>query len=268
MAGKDVLNVAIADGIATITLGSPGRIHLDAEMGAALDEAAERLEADARVRAIILTGGAPGYFVRHYSVAELIAVGERLKESGAKVADTDAPRFFGLDHAIRRFETMAKPSIAAISGSCMGGGFELALGCDIRIAQEGDFRIGLPEVNLGILPGAGGTQRLPRLVGTGRALFHILMGVPLTPAEAARQGFVHETVAGSALERAREIAARLSVHDADAVARIKRLVREATERPLTDGLALERNLFLQLAGSNAALERMRAYEAGTLEFAN
>src|SRR5712692_6653544 len=142
----------------------------------------------------------------------------------------------------------------------MAGGFEFALSCDLRIAEDGDYLIGLPEANLGLLPGGGGTQRLPRTIGTPAALTHILMGVPLTSREAERKGLVHETVSGKALDRAMEIAQRLSSHTLESVAYIKRLVRNATETPLAQGLALERNLFLKLCISEPALARMRSYD--------
>jgi len=118
----------------------------------------------------------------------------------------------------------------------------------------------LPEANLGLLPGAGGTQRLPRTIGTPAALIHILMGDPLTPREAERKGLVHETVSGKALDRALEIAKRLAAYTPESVAYIKRLVRNATDTPLAQGLALERNLFLKLCITAPALARMRAYE--------
>src|SRR5262249_32618015 len=117
------------------------------------------------------------------------------------------------------------PAMAGISGTCLAGGFEFVLSCDLRIAEDGEYLIGLPEVNLGLLPGAGGTQRLPRTIGTPAALMHILMGDPVSPREAARQGLVHETVSGKALDRAMEIARRLSSYAPEAVAHIKRLVR-------------------------------------------
>ncbi len=108
--------------------------------------------------------------------------------------------------------------------------------------------------------GAGGTQRLPRTIGTPAALMHILMGDPLTPREAERKGLVHETVSGKALDRAMDIARRLSSFTPESVACIKRLVRNATATPLAQGLALERNLFLKLWISEPALARMRSYE--------
>ena len=157
-------------------------------------------------------------------------------------------------------ETMPKPVIAAISGRALAGAFEFALSCDLRIAEDGDYLIGLPEANLGLLPGAGGTQRLPRVIGTSAALLHILMGDALSPREAERQGLVHQTVSGKALDRAMEIARRLSSHTSESLAYIKRLVRNATDMPLAEGLALQRNLFLKLCGSEPALARLRSYE--------
>src|SRR5262249_165235 len=107
---------------------------------------------------------------------------------------------------------------------------------------------------------AGGTQRLPRTIGTAAALMHILMGDPLTPREAERKGLVHETVSGKALDRAMEIAKRLSSHTEQSVAYIKRLVCNATQTPRAQGLALERNLFLKLCITEPAIARMRSYE--------
>jgi enoyl-CoA hydratase len=143
----------------------------------------------------------------------------------------------------------------------MGGGFEFTLACDIRIAQKGEFQIGLPEINVGILPGGGGTQRLPRTIGTAAALMHILMGVTVTPEVAAQKGFVHEAVDGKALDRAMEIARRLATHTPESVRYIKRLVRNAVATPLDEGLQLERNLFMALCGGDEALNRMKNYEA-------
>ncbi|HXC54522.1 MAG TPA: enoyl-CoA hydratase/isomerase family protein [Rhizomicrobium sp.] len=259
MPDPEILSTRIAGGIAVVTLGSEKRIFFDPPMSDALFEALTALAADESVRVVVVTGGAPGYFVRHYSVAALIATGERLK---GQAWPEDAPYQAGsFDKAMALVESMDKPVIAAISGSAMGGGFEFTLACDIRIAQEGDFQIGLPEIAVGILPGGGGTQRLPRTIGTPNALMHILMGVTLNPVEAARQGFVQECVKGKALDRALEIAARLATHTPESVRYIKRLVKGAVATPLAQGLALERNLFMKLCIGEPAIERMKAYEA-------
>jgi enoyl-CoA hydratase len=256
----DVLSTHVADGIAVITLGSARRIYFDEEMGDALTEALDGFAGDPNIRAVIVTGGAPGYFVRHYTVAALISLAESLRASGREWPENATYNGGFIDKAIALCESMPKPVIAAISGTALAGGFEFALSCDLRIAEDGDYLIGLPEANLGLVPGAGGTQRLPRAIGTPAALMHILMGDPLTPREAERKGLVHETVSGKALDRAMEIARRLSSFPSESVACIKRLVRDATETPLAQGLALERNLFLKLCIGEPALARMRSYE--------
>jgi len=260
MASSEVLSTRVEDGVALVTLGSPTRFFFDPEMSDALLETMTALAGDEAVRVVVVTGGAPGYFVRHYSVAALVSMGERLKSSGQQWSE-DTPYTPGsFASAMRLVEEMPKPVIAAISGTAMGGGFEFTLACDIRIAQQGDFQIGLPEVNIGILPGGGGTQRLPRVIGTAAALMHILMGVTRSPVEAAQKGFVHEAVPGKALDRAMEIARRLASHIPQSIRYIKRLIRNAVETPLDQGLRLECNLFMDLCGGDEAIARMRAYE--------
>jgi enoyl-CoA hydratase len=214
----DVLTTRVADGIAVITLGSARRIYFDAEMGDALTEALERFAGDSNVRVVVVTGGAPGYFIRHFTVAALIRLAESLRASGREWPESATYNGGFFDKAMALCESMPKPVIAAISGTALAGGFEFALSCDLRIAEDGDYLIGLPEAHLGLLPGAGGTQRLPRTIGT--------------PPES--------------------------------VAYIKRLVRNATETPLAQGLALERNLFLKLCITEPALARMRSYEEANI----
>ena len=255
----DVLTAGVADGIAVITLGSPKRIYFDAEMGDALTETLDTFAGDVNVRVVVVTGGAPGYFNRHFSIPALIEIAESLRASGRQWPENATYNGGFFDKAMALCESMPKPVIAAISGTALAGAFEFALACDLRIAEDGEYLIGLPEAELGLLPGAGGTQRLPRVIGMPSALMHILMGEALSPREAERKGLVHETVSGKALDRAMQIAHRLSLHPPEAVAYIKRLVRNATETPLAEGLALERNLFLKLCISEPALARMRSY---------
>src|SRR5689334_22753827 len=261
MPNPDVLSTRSDGGVAVVTLGSEKRIFFDPEMSDALFETLSALATNDKVRAIIVTGCAPGYFVRHYSVAELIRLGETIAKSGRDWPENTSYQPGSFDKSMSLVEAMDKPVIAAISGSAMGGGFEFTLACDIRIAQQGDFQIGLPEINIGILPGGGGTQRLPRLVGMPGALMHILMGVTLSPDDAARKGLVHEAVTGKAIDRAMEIAKRLATHTPQSVGYIKRLIRGALETPLDAGLQLERNLFMDLCGSDDAIARMSAYES-------
>jgi enoyl-CoA hydratase/carnithine racemase len=256
----DVLATRVADGIAVITLGSARCIYFDEEMGDALTAALDKFAGDPNIRVVIVTGGAPGYFNRHFSIPALIEIAESLRASGREWPDNATYNGGFFDKAMALCESMPKPVIAAISGTALAGAFEFALSCDLRIAEDGHYLIGFPETELGLVPGAGGTQRLPRIIGMSAALMHILMGQPLNPREAERKGLVHETISGKALDRAMEIARRLSLHPPEAIACVKRLVRNATETPLAEGLALERNLFLKLSVSDQALTRMRSYE--------
>jgi enoyl-CoA hydratase len=199
----DVLTTRVADGIAAITLGSARRIYFDEEMGDALTEALDGFAGDPNVRVVIVTGGAPGYFNRHFNIPALIRIAESLRASGRQWPENATYNGGFFDKAMALCESMPKPVIAAISGTALAGAFEFALSCDLRIAEDGDYLIGLPEAELGL-------QRLPRIIGTPAALMHILMGQPLNPREAERKGLVHETVSGEALDRAMEIARRLS----------------------------------------------------------
>ena len=210
----------------------------------------------ANVRAVVLVGTRPGFFIRHYTLDVLLERGEAMNKQGVAFnAARPAPER-PFHELLRRIETMPIAVIAAINGTAMGGGFELALACDLRIAQSGDFLIGLPEVNLGILPGAGGTQRLPRLIGEARALELIMLGHALPPREALAAGLVHEVVE-DAHARALELAAAVAARPAHSIAAVKRLVRNATARPLVEGLNEERTLFADALGRTETLRHMR-----------
>ena len=212
------------------------------------------------VRAVVLTGALPGKFITHYSVEEL----------GALAADhaTMKQLGLGLNHGyhelLRSLRDLKKPVIAAMNGDTMGGGFELSLSCDIRIASAGDHRIGLPEATLGILPGGSGTQRLARLLGAGRAVDFILRGRICRPEEALAFGLVHE-VAPDALARARALAAGLAELSPVAIAEIKRAVYQGVELHLDAGLVVESESFMATMFSSEGLETMREYVALPLE---
>jgi enoyl-CoA hydratase len=239
--------------VAVVTITNPPMGYMDSATVPELDAVTRELEADDSVRAVVITGGLPGVFIRHYSVVELGALSDTLRERKVVVDIESRVPERDLDHVFRRIETMPKPVIAAINGLAMGGGFELTLACDIRIAEGGDYELGLPEINVGILPGAGGTQKLARLVGTSRALEMILRGRTVTPQEAFDLGIVQEiTHHGAALAHAKAMAEQIATKPARAAAHIKRLVRMARETPLDEGLALERTLFLDLMVSDEA----------------
>lgn len=158
--------------------------------------------------------------------------------------------------------------IAHLNGHAMGGGLEIALACDLRYASEGTYRMGTPEVTLGLLPGNGGTQRLPRLIGQARAFELLITGRAITPDEALSIGLVSAIFpAEEAAEKVSKIAGRLAAGPGLAIANIKRAVREGIQRSLDDGLALEAELVEELFRSQDATEGLTAFvEKRTPEF--
>ncbi|MFQ5614134.1 MAG: enoyl-CoA hydratase/isomerase family protein [Anaerolineae bacterium] len=150
--------------------------------------------------------------------------------------------------------------IAVINGHAMGGGLEIALACDLRFAGDGRFLLALPESTLGLLPGNGGTQRLPRLIGAGPALELMLAGGTVTPQQALDLGIANKLFAGDAvLEEARAYALKLAHGPTRALAYIKRCVHEGIDKPLAEGLALERELIGELFASEDAREGLTAF---------
>jgi enoyl-CoA hydratase len=212
------------------------------------------LAADPAVRSIIITGGVPGIFIRHYDVGELSVMSDAS-------ADTPVPESAGRPEGgflalVDLIAEAPKPVIAAINGLCMGGGFELALACDLRIASMAATSIGLPETRIGIFPGGGGTQRLPRIVGEARALEIILRGLTFEADEACRIGLVHE-VHNEPVLHALAIAAEWETRGAEGIAYAKRLTRAALDRPLHEGLADERRSFAAVMRTASAREGLR-----------
>jgi enoyl-CoA hydratase/carnithine racemase len=218
------------------------------------------LIADEAVRSIVITGAQPEVFIRHYDLNSILKAGEALKSGRARPEDFAAAPFAALTDLIA---SCSKPVIAAINGTCMGGGLELALACDIRIASRTTSDIGLPEVLLDIFPGGGGTQRLARAIGEGAALDMILRGRTVDAARAHALGLVHEIV-DDALAHSISIAHAMTRYEPAALTAAKRLVRRALHCSLDEGLADERMEFAVLlrdyARPTATLRRV--LEAG------
>ena len=182
--------------VAVLFFSNPPSGTMDDLTEGELLEALDLIDAATAVRVVILTGAQEGVFIRHYDVGVLERVGRRMAARG-KTFDVSRPVPESPIHvAQRRIEQSERIFIAAINGVAMGGGCEMALACDLRIAQRGNYRIGLPEVNIGLLPGAGGTQRMARLLGQARALELILQGKTIEPDEAQRIGLVSEVCDG------------------------------------------------------------------------
>jgi enoyl-CoA hydratase len=203
-------------------------------------------EAEEAVCAVVITGG-PDCFAAGADIRELID-----KDEAAAIADPRVAHWA----AIRGF---AKPLVAAVNGVCLGGGNELAMACDIVIAGDNAI-FGQPEINLALLPGAAGTQLLPRLVGRPVAMKMILAGMPISAAQALAAGLVAEVVhAQETIPRAIELALRIAEKSPLAVRLAKAAVRAAYELPLTEGLTLERRSFAKLCGSQDKQEGVAAF---------
>jgi enoyl-CoA hydratase/carnithine racemase len=244
--------------VRTITYANPPFGTMTAAGSTETYEAMSAAIADAGVRVIVITGGLPGVFIRHYDVGELSVMSDNL--GGAAPPPQPAPpteRRPGFLELTDLIVAADKPVIAAINGLCMGGGFELSLACDLRIAGKDVAAIGLPETRVGIFPGGGGTQRLPRVIGEAKALEMILRGLTVDGPGAATLGIVHEAV-DVPLARALEIADEMASRGAEGLAFAKRLTRAALDRPLSEGLADERASFLAVMRTASAREGLRA----------
>lgn len=242
------LSTQISDGIAIVRFGNPPKGLMNQQTIDELRNLGGALAKDESIGAVVFTGELENVFIRHYDVAELAAAGEAIRKVPFS---RQAGQYFPerpVDVAFQMIENLPQLTIAAINGYCMGGGYEFALCCDIRIAKEGDYMIGLPECRGGIFPGAGGTQRLPRVIGVSRALDMILRGRLLPPAEALKMGLVHEVISGDVMEYAISIAqtAANGPIGPNGVQTAKRLIRQSLDWSLPEGIAHERSAIAEL----------------------
>lgn len=277
------INVDRDGRVLTMSMNNPPHNFLTTAMTAELHKLLTSVEHDPTIGAVVLTSALDGVFITHADVSEILSgsddfsvavsatvAGGLLLTQGAiehipgvrsALAQTRAA---GLSALLQFHQTCAliqrldKVVIAAINGRAMGGGSELALCCDIRIMADGDFPLGQPEICVGIIPGGGGTQRLPRAVGHARALELMLDGRPVYPAEAKAIGYVHHVVAPDEFASfVTETARRLARRPAAAVAAIKRTVNG--DAALARGLATERAAFTASVSTKQARAALRAY---------
>jgi enoyl-CoA hydratase len=207
----------------------------------------DALEADDSVRCVVLAGS-DRVFCAGADVKEMA------KLSAAEISNADHLR-----PVWERASKFRKPLIAALSGYALGGGLELAMCCDIIIASEGT-KLGQPEINIGIIPGGGGTQRLTRAVGKYKAMEMILTGVMISAEEATAHGLVNRVVpAGKYLEEATKLAAEIASKAPLAVRLAKQAIAATQEKSLSEGLGVERRLFYELFGSEDKKEGMSAF---------
>ena len=233
--------------IGIIQLNRPSVLNaLSFELMVELTRALETFDSDNTINVIIVTGG-----------EKVFAAGADLKEmSRCTTVDLIVSRRFELWDRIRK---TSKPIIAAVSGFCLGGGNELAMNCDIIIASDTAI-FGQPEVNVGIMPGAGGTQRLTRIVGKTKAMEIILTGQPISAEEAHRIGLVNKVVAvESLMEESKKMAKEIASKPPISVRAAKQAIVRAVDTTLEIGLDYERNLFYSLFGTEDAHEGMQAF---------
>ncbi|MDB4879636.1 MAG: enoyl-CoA hydratase [Gemmatimonadetes bacterium] len=247
----ELLTFAVADRIATITVNRPDKLNalndtLIGELGAAIDEAVQRQD----VGAVLLTGAGRA-FVAGADISEL-------STQSAVQAKARAERG---QRTFRKYEVSPKPTLAAVNGFALGGGCELAMACHIRIASE-KAKFGQPEVKLGLVPGYGGTQRLPRLVGKGRALELLLTGEMIDAAEAYRIGLANRVVSPEALlDTARAMLSGMLAQAPLAIAHCIEAVDRGLDMGLDDAIALEAAHFGLLSATADKAEGMAAFLA-------
>lgn len=246
----ETLQIEIRNRIAFITINRPEKLNaLNAKAKSELRAAFEGLRSDRAVDVVIMTGSGDKAFVAGTDIKELTA----LDAASGKTFASEGQSVFSV------IENLGKPVIAAVNGYALGGGCELALACHIRIASE-KAKFGQPEVNLGIIPGYGGTQRLARLVGKGHACEMILTGEPIDAAEALRIGLVNKVVPHAELLAAAEAMASTIIAKGQLAVRFAlQSVMLSDETTLTDGLGLEADLFGQCCATHDFKEGTAAF---------
>lgn len=235
--------------VGIITVNRPDKRNaLNSQVRAEIVAALDALRDDDSVRVAVFTGAGEKAFVAGADIGEFARrtpLEQRAAMTGRRVFDEIA--------------AFPKPTLAMINGFCLGGGCELALACDVRIASDA-ARLGQPEINLGIIPGGGGTQRLPRVVGTGQAMRLVLSGEIVDAAEALRIGLVDVVHPAAELrERTMEFAQGIAAKSPVALRMAKAAVRAAAEMPLAAGLAYETELFVTCFGSEDRREGVAAF---------
>ena len=249
---KPLIQYRTEAGVAVVTLDDPPANTYSYEMNRQLDESILQARMDPEVHVIVLTGAGEKFFCAGANIRTLTG------------ADPTYKYYFCLhaNETLLRLEHTPKLVIAALNGHTVGGGLEVALAADIRLARKGAGKIGLPEINLGVLPGTGGTQRLARLVGKAKAIELIVSGTTFSLEEARELGIVNHILEGEGfMENVLEYARRFCPPNkaALAVGRVKRAIQTGWEIPLESGLALERELQQLLFQSEDAKEGLSAY---------
>lgn len=241
-------NVQIVDRVALVTINNPPANALSKSMFEQLSELLDQWENDEQIKAIVLTGEGR-FFIAGADIKEFT----QLQSEDAVVLSKFGQRVFD------RMEKFPKPIIAAINGACLGGGLELAMACHIRLAAA-DARLGLPELNLGLIPGYGGTQRLPRLVGRGKATQLILTSEMISGEEAQRIGLVDANYpVEQIVDEAKKLAEAIAQKSAVTIKLALQAIHASEELSLSAGLDYEAKLFGEAFATEDAKEGVAAF---------
>jgi len=243
------INYSVEDRVATVTISNPPANVLTTPLVKELDKVFDELSGNDDVKVIVLTGS-----------GTLFVAGADIKEIGSIASPKQGEELALMGQAVfNKIEQMQKPVIAAITGFCLGGGMELAMACHMRIAGD-RARMGQPEINLGIIPGFGGTQRLSRLVGKAKAMEIILTGDMINAQEAKALGLVNKVVPeGEVLKQAVGLAKKIASKGKKAIAAAMNAIQEGTIQPLSQGLSLEAKLFGQICETSDMKEGVSAF---------
>lgn len=250
MANFQFLSISTEDGVSFLSINRPPVNALGAQLLDELGHAMDELNADAKTKVIVIVSAIPNVFIAGVDLKEMASL-------------TTADEIVGIiqkgQGVFNKIENSEKPVIAAIHGACVGGGQELILACHMRIASD-RTRFAQPEITLGIIPGFGGSQRLPRIVGASRAAELILTGDLITPQEAYRIGLVNRVVSdGALIKTAREMGKKISRHGLPAIRAAMRAMRQGLDKTLEEGMAVEEAQFRSLTSTHDMREGIRAF---------
>ena len=253
----ELVRIEKENGIATVTIDNPPLNVMNQQVVQELDQSFQQLEQDSEVVVVIVTGAGSKAFMAGADIKEFPQL---IGRSGIK------KNFMQNHHVFNYIDAFPKPTIAVLNGLTFGGGCELTLLCDIRIAEE-HAQLGLPEIKLGLFPGGGGTQRLPRLIGEAKAKELMFTGQPISAEEAKQLGLVNQVApTGEGLLVAKELARKISRHSLQALSRIKQAVDEGAHLSLEAGIEREAELFEEVfqtedirEGVQAFIEKRRAH---------
>jgi enoyl-CoA hydratase/carnithine racemase len=245
------IRTEVEDRVAVLTIDHPPVNSFNTEVMTELAQAVDELLADDEVKAVVVTGGGTNAFVAGADIPEILKLLDQ--PGGLKAASEAGQALFA------KIEKATKPVIAAIDGFCLGGGLELAMACHMRICSDRS-RLGQPEINLGVIPGWGGTQRLPRLVGKGKAVELILTGDMIRAQEAYRIGLVNKVVpAGAVLKEAHGLARKIASKSKLPAAAALRAIAQGLAVSVEEGLKIEAVEFGALEATEDAREGVSAF---------